>query len=86
MKHQLGDFTDLVMTQGFSLASGGIERNDDLAQKRDAGWHLVAIRERQDIGRSILPAITPIELANPFIPGDQNMDLCSLDPQSIQAA
>jgi hypothetical protein len=86
VKNELGDFSDLVVTQGLCLPSGGIERYDDLAQQGETGRQFVAIRKGQNIGRMVLPTIPPIELTNPFIPGDQDVDLGGLDVKPIQAA
>ena len=86
VKNQLGDFTDLVVSQGLCLPSGGIERDGDLAQQGETGRHDIAIRKRQHVGRMVFPTIPPVELANPFIPGDQDVDLGGLDVEPFQTA
>jgi hypothetical protein len=86
VENQLGNFTDLVVAQGLCLPLGGIERDDDLAQQSETGRQFIAIRKRQHVGRMVFPTIPPVELANPFITGDQDVDLGGLDVEPIQTA
>ena len=74
----------MMAKENIRLAPSGINRNDDLPEKRPTGRELVTVGEGEHIGRPVTIQIAMIEVANSIVTGDQEVDFRSLPVQRRQ--
>jgi hypothetical protein len=71
MQSELQDLTVFRVTESIRLTPRGFDRNDDFPEKGPTRGQSITIGEREHIGRPVTIQIAVIEVANPFVTGDQ---------------
>jgi len=82
MNQQEGQFLVEGMAMRFGLASGGVDRDDHIAEEMPPWrWGTLRLRKRQDVGGMIVVQVRPIEPPDSPITDEEHRDLISRSAQ-----